>query len=181
MNEKNSPYEVILAGSGGQGLVLSGIMLGEAAILEGKNVMHTSSYGIAQRGGLSLAEVIISDEEILFQHVQNPDVVLALTDDSMNLYMPLAQQGVAIFYDTTLVKEHEGNNLYGYPLTEMANELGHSGVANVIALGAMIAKSGMIKAESMERVLRKHFSGKVAEMNVKALSVGRDIYHGLCN
>ncbi|MEA1924163.1 MAG: 2-oxoacid:acceptor oxidoreductase family protein [Pseudomonadota bacterium] len=175
---KDDTYEVILAGSGGQGLVSSGIMLGEAAILEGKQVMHTTSYGIAQRGGLSSAEVIISSAEILFQHVQNPNLILALTDESLNLYLPLASSGVAIFYDTTLVQKHEENNLYGYPFTEMANQLGHSGVANIIALGAMIGKSKMIKYESMERVLRKHFSGKIAEMNVKALCQGKSIGEG---
>ncbi|MBW2631993.1 MAG: 2-oxoacid:acceptor oxidoreductase family protein [Deltaproteobacteria bacterium] len=178
MKDKNYTYEVILAGSGGQGLVSSGLMLGEAAILEGKNVMQTTSYGIAQRGGLSMAEVIISDGEILFQHVQNPDVVLALTDDSMNLYIPLAEQGVPIFYDTTLVEKREGENLYGYPLTEMANELGHSGVANVIALGAMITKSGMIKIESLEKMLQKRFKGKAVDMNVTALRKGVTLVTG---
>ncbi len=178
MKDKNYTYEVVLAGSGGQGLVSSGLMLGEAAILEGKNVMQTTSYGIAQRGGLSMAEVIISDGEILFQHVQNPDVVLALTDDSMNLYIPLAEQGVPIFYDTTLVEKREGENLYGYPLTEMANKLGHSGVANVIALGAMITKSGMIKIESLEKMLQKRFKGKVFDMNVTALREGVTLVAG---
>ena len=178
MKDENYTYEVVLAGSGGQGLVSSGLMLGEAAILEGKNVMQTTSYGIAQRGGLSMAEVIISDGEILFQHVQNPDVVLALTDDSMNLYIPLAEQGVPIFYDTTLVEKREGENLYGYPLTEMANKLGHSGVANVIALGAMITKSGMIKIESLEKMLQKRFKGKVFDMNVTALREGVTLVAG---
>ena len=178
MKDKNYTYEVVLAGSGGQGLVSSGLMLGEAAILEGKNVMQTTSYGIAQRGGLSMAEVIISDGEILFQHVQNPDVVLALTDDSMNLYIPLAEQGVPIFYDTTLVEKREGENLCGYPLTEMANKLGHSGVANVIALGAMITKSGMIKIESLEKMLQKRFKGKVFDMNVTALREGVTLVAG---
>ena len=173
MKDKNdNTFEVILAGSGGQGLVSSGMMLAEAAILEEKNVIQTTSYGIAQRGGLSMAEVIISDGEILFQRVQNPDIVLALTDDSMNLYAPLAEQGVPIFYDTTLVEKREGENLYGYPLTEMANELGHSGVANVIALGAMITKSGMIKIESLETVLKKRFKGKAGAMNITALQKG---------
>ncbi len=178
MKDKTNTYEIILAGSGGQGLVSSGIMLGEAAILEGKQVMQATSYGISQRGGLASAEVIISSAEILFQHVQNPNLVLALTEESLNLYLPPAQSGAAIFYDTTLIQKHEGSNLYGYPFTEMANELGHPGVANIIALGVMIGKSKMIKYASMERVLRKHFSGKVCEMNVKALHQGRSIGEG---
>lgn len=171
-DKTDNSYEVVLAGSGGQGLITSGIMLGEAAILENKNVMQTATYDAAQRGGLSMAEVIISDGEILFQHVQHPDIVLALTDDSMNAHFHLAEQGVTIIYDATLVQRREGNNLYGYPLTERANALGHAGMANVIALGALIAKSKMINAESLEKVLRRRFSGKTAEMNVKALREG---------
>ena len=79
MTTEKRHFEVILAGTGGQGLILSGILLAEAAILEGKNVAQTQSYGIASRGGLSLAEVIIDTDEIIFQQVQNPDCILALT------------------------------------------------------------------------------------------------------
>ena len=60
-DKTDNSYEVVLAGSGGQGLITSGIMLGEAAILENKNVMQTATYDAAQRGGFSMAEVIISD------------------------------------------------------------------------------------------------------------------------
>jgi 2-oxoglutarate ferredoxin oxidoreductase subunit gamma len=171
-HETHRRYEVVLAGSGGQGLAFSGIMLGEAAILEGRNVTQTSSYGIFQRGGLSIAEVIISDEEILYQRVQNPDIVLALNDSSMKLYAPLADKGVVVFYDSTLAQGHGGENLYGYPFTEMASELGHLGTANVMALGVLIEKSGMIKLESLAKVLRKHFKGKTLEMNISALHMG---------
>ncbi|MFW6297891.1 MAG: 2-oxoacid:acceptor oxidoreductase family protein [Desulfosalsimonas sp.] len=175
---KDSTFEVVLAGSGGQGLISSGIMLGEAAILEDKNVMQTASYGIAQRGGLAMAEVIISDDEILFQHVENPDIVLALTDESVKLYESLAEKGVPIFYDTMMAEERTGGNFYGYTFTGMAEELGHSGTANVIALGAMAAKSGMIKPESLEEVLRERFSGNTLEMNLKALQKGIALVSG---
>ena len=174
----DSTFEVVLAGSGGQGLVSSGIMLGEAAILEDKNVTQTASYGIFQRGGLSMAEVIISDDEILYQRVEEPDIVLALSDEGMDIYAPWAEKGVPVFYDTTLVREREGDNLYGYPLTEMASELGHAGMANVIALGAMVAKNGMIKAESLEAILRKRFKGRTLEMNITALHKGVALVKG---
>ncbi|MFW6052338.1 MAG: 2-oxoacid:acceptor oxidoreductase family protein [Desulfosalsimonas sp.] len=175
---KNGITEVVLAGSGGQGLISSGIMLGEAAILEDKNVMQSASYGIAQRGGLSIAEVIISDSEILFQHVESPDIVLALTEESVKLYEPLAEKGVPVFYDTMLAEKRAGDNFYGYHFTEMAGELGHSGMANVIALGAMAARSGMIKAESLEEVLRERFAGESLEMNIKALYKGVGLVSG---
>lgn len=177
-DNNDNTFEVVLAGSGGQGLMSSGIMLGDAAILEDKNVTQTNSYGIFQRGGLSIAEVIISDAEILYQRVQDPDIILALSDEGMDLYVSLAAKGVPVFYDTTLVREREGDNLYGYPLTEMASELGHAGMANVIALGAMVAKNGMIKAESLEAILRKRFKGRTLEMNITALHKGVALVKG---
>ncbi|NPV27256.1 MAG: 2-oxoacid:ferredoxin oxidoreductase subunit gamma [Firmicutes bacterium] len=164
-------YEVILAGSGGQGLIVCGIMLGEAAILEGKNVVQTQSYGIASRGGLSIAEVIIDREEIIFQQVEKPDLILALTEEAMSKYSANAS-GVPIFYDTTLLSGRTGQNLYGFPFTEMAQELGHPGTANMIALGAMSALTGVVRPESLETVIRARFTGPVAEMNVQALHRG---------
>ena len=101
-------YEVILAGSGGQGLVLSGIMLGEAAILEGKVVVQTQSYGIASRGGFSMAEVIIDQEEIVYQQVQEPDIVLTLTEEALEKYLPFAEKQV-----TYLLRHDSGEGQTG--------------------------------------------------------------------
>lgn len=173
--EKKSRYEVIMAGSGGQGLIVSGIMLGEAAMLEGYNVAQTQSYGIASRGGFSAAEVIIDKDEIIFQQVQNPDVVLVLTEEAMEKYQDLARSGVPVFYDTTLLKERTGNNFYGYRFTEMAEKLGHVGTANMIALGLMSAVTGLVNIDSLAQVVNKRFSGKVADMNVKALHTGAEL------
>ncbi|GBF32392.1 2-oxoglutarate oxidoreductase gamma subunit [Desulfocucumis palustris] len=167
-------YEIILAGSGGQGLIVCGMMLGEAAILEGKNVVQTQSYGIASRGGFSKAEVIIDKEEIIYQQVIKPDMVLALTEEAMEIYAS-GYSDIPVFYDTTLLEAREGDNLYGFPFTEMARNLGHTGTANMIALGAMSAVTGLVKVASLESVIKKRFSGKVADMNIMALCSGVDL------
>ncbi|SFH02992.1 2-oxoglutarate ferredoxin oxidoreductase subunit gamma [Desulfotomaculum arcticum] len=167
-------YEIIMAGSGGQGLVSCGIILAEAAIIEGQNAAQTQSYGIATRGGFSKSEVVISRNEIIFQQVQEPDVVLALTEQAMEMYATIESQ-IPVFYDTTLLKIRVGDNLYGYPFTELASKLGHVGTANIIALGAMAAKTNMVQIESLALALKKRFSGKVAEMNIKALNIGVEL------
>ncbi len=172
MKEKKDRYEVIMAGSGGQGLIVSGIMLGEAAMLEGKNVCQTQSYGIASRGGFSAAEVIIDSDEIVFQQVQQPDVVLALTEEAMEKYQGLASSGVPVFYDTTLLKPRDGEHFYGHPFTEMAEKLGNVGTANMIALGLMSAVTGIVDLDSLIKVVNKRFSGKTADVNIKALHTG---------
>ena len=164
-------YQIIMAGSGGQGLVSCGIILAEAAILEGNNAVQTQSYGIASRGGFSKSEVIISQHEILFQQVQEPDVVLALTEEAMEMYAAIQSQ-IPVFYDTTLLQTRAGENLYGYPFTELAGKLGHVGTANIIALGAIVAKTGMVQITSLAQALLGKFSGKIAEMNIKALQTG---------
>ena len=76
-----------------RGWCFPGIMLAEAAILEGKNVVQTVSYGIATRGGFSMAGVIIDREEIIFQEVENADIVLALTEEAMEKFQALSEQG----------------------------------------------------------------------------------------
>jgi len=175
MMEKKERYETILAGSGGQGLVLAGIMLGEAAVLEGRNVVQTQSYGIASRGGLSLAEVIIDREEIIYQQVQEPDIILALTEEALEKYAALAEKGVRIFYDTTLAKRREGANLTGYPFTKIASDLGNVGSVNILSLGTMTAAVQMVKTESLADVIRKRFQGKALEMNLQALRKGVEL------
>ncbi len=175
IKEDQERFEVILAGSGGQGLVLSGIMLGEAAILEGNVVAQTQSYGIASRGGLSLAEVIIDRQEIIYQQVQAPDIILTLTEEALEKFAPYADKGVMIFYDTTLAKARTGENLTGYPFTQIASDLGNVGSVNILSLGAMITALPMVKTESLARVIRKRFKGKALELNLQMLQAGADL------
>ncbi len=168
-------YEVVLAGSGGQGLVVSGIMLAEAAMKEGKNVVQTVSYGIATRGGFSMAEVIIDKEEIIYQQVQKVDIALVLTEEAMEKFGSLADAGVRILYDSTLVRPRTGEHFHGYPFIEMASEIGHAGTANIIALGCIASMTGMVLPESLAEVIRGRFSGKVLIMNMAALQRGVEL------
>lgn len=175
MKDNPNRYEVIMAGSGGQGLVLAGIMLGEAATLEGRIAVQTQSYEAASRGGFSMAEVIIDTQEIIYQQVQEPDIILALTEESMIKYAPFAEKGITLLYDTTLVKARTGATLFGYPFTQIAGDLGNTASVNILSLGAMIARVPMIKAESLIQVIRRRFKGKAMEMNIKALEKGEEL------
>jgi len=135
MTTEKRHFEVILAGTGGQGLILSGILLADAAILEGKNVVQTQSYGIASRGGLSLAEVIIDTEEIIFQQVQKPDCILALTEEAAKKYEAWAARGVPILYDSTLANARTAPNFTGHAFTQTASDMGNEGSVNILAPG----------------------------------------------
>ncbi len=180
MSRERRRHELVLAGSGGQGLVLSGILLAEAAIAEGRNVVQTQSYGIATRGGLSLAEVIVDQDEILFQQVRTPDCVLALTEEALRKYEAWAERGVPILYDSTLAQERPGANFLACPFTRIASELGNPGSVNILALGALIALTTVVAPATMEELLRARFEGESAEANVRAFRAGVEQQRRVC-
>ena len=167
--------EIILAGSGGQGLILSGIMLAEAAMLEGKNVAQTQSYGVASRGGLSLAEVIIDADEIIFQQVRKPDCVLALTEEAARKYDGWAAKGVTLLYDSTLAAARSGEHCIGRDFTRRASDLGNAGSVNILALATVAAFTRVVKLASLESLLKKRFRGTALELNLKLLAVGSEL------
>jgi len=175
MKPMSKHSEIILAGTGGQGLILSGIMLAEAAMLEGKNVVQTQSYGIASRGGLSLAEVIIDEDEIIFQQVRAPDCVLALSEEAAKKYEAWAAKGVPLLYDSTLAQAREGKNCIGRDFTRRASDLGNAGSVNILALAAVAAFTGRVKLASLETLLRRRFGGAALEMNLKLLAAGSEL------
>ncbi|MBW1717400.1 MAG: 2-oxoacid:acceptor oxidoreductase family protein [Deltaproteobacteria bacterium] len=145
--------EIILAGTGGQGLGLVGQLLAQSfAEEEGKNVIQTEAYGISMRGGHSRAEVLVSSEEINELKVTEPDIFLAMSQDK--------------------VLKGAKCKVYSLPLTEEARNLGRENVANVIGLGALASISGVISGTSLQNTLKKRFSGAIFELNLEAFSKG---------
>ena len=175
MKPVNKHSEIILAGTGGQGLILSGILLAEAAMLEGKNVVQTQSYGIASRGGLSLAEVIVDEDEIIFQQVRAPDCVLALTEEAVKKYEAWAAGGVPMLYDSTLAAARSGPNFIGRDFTRRASDLGAAGSVNILALAALAAFTRVVKIASLERLVRERFRGPALALNLELLAFGSEL------
>lgn len=165
-------YELIFAGTGGQGLVTSGIMVAKAGILDGKNALQTQSYGVAQRGGFSSAEVIISEDEILFQEVLHPDIIIALNDSVISRYKDVK---VPVLYDSSMMQDCSSMGWIGMPFHAKSLELGSPKMANIIAIGALIGMVSVVSIESMEQIIRSRFKPAVAEMNIKAIHVGLEM------
>lgn len=174
MTPDNDHRELLLAGSGGQGLILAAILLAEAAILEDKRVVQTQSYGIATRGGLSTAELIIDSREILFQQIECPDVVLALTDEALKRYEIWAKRGVPIYYDTTLTELRPDPPCFGYPFTKVAGELGNERSVNLLAIGLLAARTGVVHIESLKAAIRNRW-GKRSAANERMVEAGADL------
>jgi 2-oxoglutarate ferredoxin oxidoreductase subunit gamma len=175
MKPGSSHREIILAGTGGQGLIVAGIMLAEAAMLEGKNVAQTQSYGIASRGGLSLAEVVIDEDEIIFQQVRTPDCILALTEEAAKKYESWAAKGVPMLYDSTLAAGRNDPNFIGREFTRIASDLGNVASVNILALATVAAYSKVVRLTSLESLVRKRFRGAALDLNLKLLALGGEL------
>jgi 2-oxoglutarate ferredoxin oxidoreductase subunit gamma len=170
--------EYILSGFGGQGLMLAGMLLSEAGLLEGRNVSWIPSYGPEMRGGTANCAVVISEEPIGSPIVDNPDVVIAMNLPSMDKFEPLIKKGGLMVYNSSLIKRLPVRDDISYiaaPASEIAETLGNDKVANMAMLGAMLAADKWVSAESLERVLSKKMTGAKASLiplNIEAIKQG---------
>ncbi|QXM06054.1 2-oxoacid:acceptor oxidoreductase family protein [Crassaminicella indica] len=167
--------ELRLTGSGGQGLILGGIILAEAAIMDGKNAIQSQSYGPEARGGASKAEVIISTEEIDFPKVQTADLLLSLTQVACDKYVDLiGEEGVLLVDSTVKVPENaKAREIIQIPILETASEvIGKPMVANIIAIGAINAILNIVSKESLEAAVLNRVPKGTEELNKRALEEG---------
>ncbi|MDO9080844.1 MAG: 2-oxoacid:acceptor oxidoreductase family protein, partial [Desulfuromonadales bacterium] len=145
-------YEIRFSGAGGQGLITAGIILAEAAsIIEGKHAVQSQSYGPEARGGASKSEVIISDGPIDYPKATIVDACLAMTQESADKYANGIKKGGVLLIDSDFVKnEPKGDfKIYKMPIMRTAKDVvGREIVANVVALGAMIALTDAVSREA---------------------------------
>jgi len=177
----NKRYEIRLAGSGGQGLILAGVILAEAAsIFEGKNAVQSQSYGPESRGGASKSEVIISDEEIDYPKATHIDLLLALTDVAAEKYIKDAPDTALIVADSDLVPTviPERFRSVKAPITRLAREtVGKEFVTNIVALGLLRELTGIVSREALEKAVLNRVPKGTEDLNKRALDVGRDAAH----
>ena len=169
--------EIRLSGTGGQGLILAGIILAEAAgVYGGHEVIQTQSYGPEARGGASRAEVIISDDAIDYPKVTSPDVVLVMSQQACDRYGRQVRPGGIVLVDDTNVSSipsEEGATVVTLPITEIArHDVGRLVVANVVALGALVGATGVVTPEAMEKAILARVPRGTEELNMKAFNVG---------
>ncbi|MEI6385075.1 MAG: 2-oxoacid:acceptor oxidoreductase family protein [Spirochaetota bacterium] len=165
--------EFRLSGSGGQGLLLAGIVLAEAAIREGKNAVQTQSYGPEARGGSSKAEVVISESDIDYPKATDPDFLLALTQEAYKTYGPLMGKGLIIIDSSVETDPEIGARTVCLPILETAaTKVGKKVVANIVALGVLGGLSGVASAATLAEAVRERVPKGTEELNVKALEAG---------
>ena len=171
--------EICLSGAGGQGLILAGIILAEAAgIYEGKEVVQTQSYGPEARGGASKSEVIISSEPIAYPKVIKADILLALNQAAGDKYIKNLSRDGLLIVDSSLVPKIPvvPVQIYPFPITKIAQErLGTKLVINIISLGIIAGLTGVVSREALKEAVYHRVPSRVKEINDQALSLGFDL------
>ena len=171
--------KLIIAGFGGQGVVLSGELIAYAGMTEGNRVSLVPSYGPEMRGGTAHCSVILKTSEIYSPMIANPDIVIALNQPSLERFQKVVKKKGMIFYNSDLCHKDSGCNgavYYGVPAYQIAARLGNSKIANVVMLGALSCISEIINPDSMtENALPALLKGKKSQLldiNIRAFREG---------
>ncbi|HOI23498.1 hypothetical protein SDC9_16286 [bioreactor metagenome] len=169
--------EIIISGSGGQGVVLGGIILAEAAaIYDDLNATHNQSYGPEARGGASKSEVIISDKTIHFPEIEHPDILVALTQEAARKYGGAVKpRGIMIVDAGVEIDEALGSSIrvYRLPIAKTATEVvGKEMTINMVTLGALVAITGIVSEQALEKAALARVPEGTEELNKKALAEG---------
>ncbi len=167
-------YEIRLAGEGGQGMILAGLILAEAAaIYAGKNAVQTQSYGPEARGGASKSEVVISDGEVDYPKVMEADVLLAMGQEACDKYFYGLKRDGLLIVDSDIVGRVPTNKAICVPITRLASEAtGKPITANVVALGLLVGLTQVVPVDAIEKAVLARAPKGTEEMNRKALHTG---------
>lgn len=172
-------HEIVLSGYGGQGIVLGGIILAEAAaIYDDRYATHNQSYGPEARGGSSKSEVILSDEAIHFPEIDCPDILIALTKEAANKFMPSVKAGGILIVDARIKELHipENVKLFCLPIADTAIKVaGSEIVTNIVTLGAFMAITKAVSDKALAAAIIARVPKGTAELNIKAMWAGYDL------
>ena len=170
--------EIIVAGSGGQGVLFGGTLLAQAAVEENKQTTWFPSYGAEIRGGTANSTVVISDSEIGSPIVFNFSVLIALNEQSLNKFLPRAKKGAVVIINSSLVDkkiERDDLKIYYVPASGIADkDIKDIRTANLVALGTYLKKSGILKLSSAQKACETLLieRPKLIGLNQKALELG---------
>ena len=168
----------IIAGFGGQGVLLAGTILANAFMLDNKNVTWYPCYGAEMRGGTVNCEIVVSDTEVSSVHKQDTDYALVLNQQSFDRFVKRVKKGGTIISNSTLISESKPRSDINYvfaPMGKLANELGTAKVTNIISLGVLLSVTDIISETSLKQAVEKVLGTKKKDLlplNILALDVG---------
>ncbi|MEG3055523.1 MAG: 2-oxoacid:acceptor oxidoreductase family protein [Methanoculleus sp.] len=170
-------HEVRFSGYGGQGIILSAVILGRAAALyDGAYAIQTQVYGPEARGGASMGQVIIDDAPILYPAVTDPDIYVIMSQQGFEKYGVLAREDAVMVLDADLVRSRPACRYHEVPATTEAKEnLGREIVANIVMMGALVAITGIVSREAIERAVLDSVPKGTESLNSRALRRGFEL------
>ena len=175
MDMMTNRHEIRLCGYGGQGIILAGYIIGQAAaIYDGKNSVFIQDYGPEARGGACRADVIISDEPVLYPYIDAPSILVAMSQAAYDKYFPGKRGDTLVIIDHDLVtpEKTNGNRLLTMPARQIAEELGRIAVANVAMLGFLTAATDILSTDAMKRSVLASVPRNTEELNLNAFEQG---------
>jgi 2-oxoglutarate ferredoxin oxidoreductase subunit gamma len=168
--------EVRFAGFGGQGIIKSGIIVAAAASIHGgKNAVQTQSYGPESRGGACKSEVVISEEEVDFPKVTEPDILVVMSQHAYNEFTENMKPGGTVILDPDMIpreKEMKDAKVFRIPATKIAEELGRKIVANIVMLGAFAALTNVLNKEAIKESIKTNIPKGTEQLNLAAFEKG---------
>lgn len=172
--------EVIMAGFGGQGVMSMGMLLAYAGMMEGKEVSWMPSYGPEMRGGTANCTVIVSDKRIVSPVTPSPDTSIVMNLPSLDKFSSMIKPDGVLIINSSLIEKacsRQDIEIIKVPCNQIANELGNGKVANMVALGAYLEKTGLLPLDSVVNAMKKVFAGKerLIPLNETALQRGAEL------
>jgi len=168
-------HEIRLCGYGGQGIILAGHIIGQAAsIFEHKHATFIQDYGPEARGGTSRADVVVSDEPVLYPYIMAPSVLVAMSQQAYDKYYPENHRDALVIIDSELVKpvRMKGKKVLAVPARQIAEELGRVAVANSVMLGFFTAVTGIVSIDAMKKSILASVPKGTDELNMRATERG---------
>lgn len=170
--------EIRIAGFGGQGVIMAATVIGKAAcIYENGYSTMTQSFGPEARGGAASAQLVLSDQPVLYPYIHEPSILVAMSQEAFSKFIPeLRSDGILIIEEDLVhvANLKPGVRVYAVPATRLAEELGKKMVLNIVMVGFFTAITGLISSESMKNAVLDSVPAHSKDLNVKAFDAGFD-------
>ena len=168
--------EIRVAGFGGQGVILSAIVLGKAAsIYQGEYATMTQNFGPEARGGACSAQLMLSDQPVLYPYVTQPDVLVVMSQEAYTKFAPELKDGGTLLIERDLVRVSEmpaQTRIYSIPATRIAEELGKRMVLNIVMVGFFAAVTQLLEADAVRKAIADSVPSSFRDLNLKAFDKG---------
>jgi 2-oxoglutarate ferredoxin oxidoreductase subunit gamma len=168
--------EIKFGGFGGQGVILAGIIIGRAAsIYENRFATLTQSFGPEARGSACSAQVIVSDESVLYPYVTKPEILMVMSQEACNKFLPETTDDATIVIEEDLVKPQglkPAMKTYGIPATRLAEELGRKMILNIVMVGFFTSVTGLVGYDAVQEAVKASVPQGTEVMNLKAFDRG---------